>query len=148
MASMVVLLSLLVTVDDPNQTDMKLLEGTWRVTGGLRTTRNYGREWVFAGGKLTIRSGRRVAEATYRVDATENPRHLDIEDRAAENDQKLVWRCVYFLHREDILEICSGRNLAERPEHFASKAMKKPGERVEDPQGRELIFLNKNTDVP
>ena len=143
MASLVVLLSLLVTADEPNNTDMRRLEGTWRVTGGLRTTRNYGREWVFHDGKLIIKSGRSAVEATYRIDATENPRHLDIEYRPAGADRKGVWRCIYFLYAEDILEICTKRSMSERPKHFATKAMKKPGEPKEDPQGRELLFLNK-----
>jgi uncharacterized protein (TIGR03067 family) len=105
------------------------LQGTWKMTsivlGGKEIPVPEGKGFSIkfaAGGKVTVDTGGKVEEGTYKVDDTKKPRHLDLTMK--KGDKQETMKAIYEINGKD-LKIAFPGNFKEdspRPTAFDEQA--------------------------
>jgi uncharacterized protein (TIGR03067 family) len=106
-------------------TDQKLLQGAWAVSrmevAGKEVSRARLAELrlrlVVAGDRITMQWPGRTKNLTFTLDATKDPREIDLDD-----GELLITRGIYQLDG-DMLKICEAAPGAPRPAEFATEAI-------------------------
>ncbi len=106
--------------NDPGARDLALLKGTWSVVSMIQDGNNVpnaaDQAVTFDGKNVTIKEKERDSKGTCKLDATKDPRHIDLIPND-NPDRKLLG--IYSL-KGDELTICLAGG--DRPTEFESKA--------------------------
>jgi len=106
--------------------DQERIQGRWRIIAtlldGQPSDKEVGAEAIFDGGKLTFvypgpDGGTRAQEATFTLDPTKNPKHLDWSPLVAESRDEVDMQ-VYSLE-SDLLRMGTNRDQRTRPDSLA-----------------------------
>ncbi len=109
-----------------NKKDDAALQGTWTVTktSGFKATPPQELKdlrLTIKGDRMTAHYGRKSAEATFKLDSTTTPRHIDITITDGPEDVKgKTFECIYLLEG-NVLHIAFRKPGEKRPSEFITR---------------------------
>jgi uncharacterized protein (TIGR03067 family) len=116
---------------DGTKTDVDKLQGDWMAVAGENSKEKFDKELAtikltVKGDHLTLRLGSDLIQATFKLDATKNPRHIDF--KVAEGPGKgETFPGIYALEGESV-KLCFSEPKQPRPTEFAAEG--RPGLRT------------------
>jgi uncharacterized protein (TIGR03067 family) len=120
-AATVVLIAAASPTDEETERDQKRIQGTWQAVSGEVAGQNLPKQRVedltiaFADHKATVTTSNGSRESTYKLDATQKPRAIDLTD---ENGRMAPG---IYEFEGDTLRICVNQGGSERPASFRTK---------------------------
>jgi uncharacterized protein (TIGR03067 family) len=104
--------------------DLEQLKGTWNVESitvdGAKKEDLTGGKFTFDGDKMMIKLGDMIHEGTFKLDASKEPKQIDVTPGDGPDKDKLL-EGIYFLSKDE-LKLCIGHHSGdERPKDFESK---------------------------
>ena len=112
------------TAEKANKEDRAALQGTWTVKSVHGFTKEKAKEefqelkLTFEGDKIVARWGDKSAEATYTLDATADPRQMDVTvTKGPDQVESRLFRAIYLLEG-NALRIAWRKAGEERPKEF------------------------------
>jgi uncharacterized protein (TIGR03067 family) len=112
------------TADDPTKADADKLQGLWKVVSVESDGKKASEETVKSnrmtvkGDKIIWKEENKEEEASFKLDASQKPRALDLTIKAG--DKMELVKMIYDLRGDD-LKLCGGRAGKDRPKEFASR---------------------------
>ena len=107
--------------------EQKKFQGVWQFSGfeqgGIKIApeKFADAKWVFEGSKTTFMLGTTVQESTLTIDASKEPRHIDLMVTAGP-DKGSVYRGIYKFLDGELILCFPGDTKAERPREFSGNA--------------------------
>ncbi len=111
--------------DDATKKDLELFQGTWKInaleTEGKKVSVEgfMGFKLVIKGDKFTSYEGENPSKGTFKIDATQKPRHVDITFTDAGPLTGKTLQGIYEIDKETY-KVCLDMNGKGRPKEFAT----------------------------